>query len=51
MSGDGINEDALNAYVAKVIAEAPPLDDEQKVRLAELLRPVRNSLNVQRQAS
>ncbi len=28
-------------YIAKTLAEAPPLTDEQRTRLAELLRPVR----------
>ena len=28
-------------YVTKVLDAAPPLTDEQRVRLAELLRPVR----------
>lgn len=27
------------AYIEKVLAEAPPLTDEQKSRLAELFRP------------
>lgn len=27
------------AYIEKVLAEAPPLTDEQKIRLAELFRP------------
>lgn len=28
-------------YIKRVLATAPPLSDEQRVRLAELLRPVR----------
>jgi hypothetical protein len=40
MKGDGIDEAALDAYVARVIAKAPPLTDEQRTRLVELLRPV-----------
>jgi len=28
-------------YIRKVLAEAPPLTDEQRARLAELLTPVR----------
>lgn len=40
MKGDGINEAALDAYVKRVVAMAPPLTDEQRTRLAELLRPV-----------
>jgi hypothetical protein len=31
----------IAAFVQKVLAEAPPLNDEQRTRLAELLRPVR----------
>jgi hypothetical protein len=30
-------------YVERVLAEAPPLTDEQRTRLAELLRPVRHT--------
>lgn len=40
MKGDGTNEAALDAYVKRVVAMAPPLTDEQRTRLAELLRPV-----------
>jgi hypothetical protein len=40
MKGDGINTAALDAYVARAIAECKPLTDEQRTRLAELLRPV-----------
>lgn len=29
------------AYIEKVLTEAPPLTNEQRTRLAELLRPVR----------
>ncbi|MDP7724775.1 hypothetical protein QXH22_21105 [Mycobacterium sp. TY814] len=29
------------AFVAKVLATAPPLTPEQRTKLAELLRPVR----------
>jgi hypothetical protein len=29
------------AYIKKRVAEAPPLTDEQRAKLAELLRPVR----------
>jgi hypothetical protein len=32
---------SLEEHVARVLAEAPPLTDEQRCRLAELLRPVR----------
>lgn len=30
----------LDAYVARLVAEAPPLNDAQKAALAGLLRPV-----------
>ncbi|GEC99350.1 hypothetical protein KVA01_15050 [Kocuria varians] len=30
----------LDAYVARLVAEAPPLNDAQKATLAGLLRPV-----------
>jgi hypothetical protein len=30
-------------YITKVLAEAPPLTDEQRCRLAQLLRPARVS--------
>jgi hypothetical protein len=29
------------AYIDRLLADAPPLTDEQRTRLAELLRPVR----------
>ena len=31
----------LEHYIQKALASAPPLSDEQRTRLAELLRPVR----------
>lgn len=31
----------IDAWVDKVLASAPPLSDEQRTRLAELLRPAR----------
>lgn len=31
----------LSEYIERVLAEAPALSDEQRCRLAELLRPVR----------
>ncbi|MGV0772291.1 hypothetical protein [Mycobacterium syngnathidarum] len=34
-------EAKIAAYVNKVLSQAPPLSDEQRTRLAELLRPVR----------
>ena len=30
-------------YIAKIVAAAPPLTDQQRTALAELLRPVRIS--------
>jgi hypothetical protein len=35
----GLNGDPLAAHVARLVAEAPPLTDEQLDRLALLLRP------------
>lgn len=35
----------LEEYVESVLAEAPPLTDEQRTKLAELLRPVRTAGN------
>lgn len=34
-------EAVIADYVEKVLAAAPPLSDEQRTRLAELLQPVR----------
>lgn len=34
---------ALEEYVKQVVAVAPPLTDQQRSRLAELLRPVRRT--------
>jgi hypothetical protein len=31
----------MEKYVAKIVAEAPPLTDEQRMKLATLLKPVR----------
>lgn len=36
-----MNDDPIAEYVEKILAAAPSLTDEQKTRLAELLRPVR----------
>lgn len=33
--------DQLESYIEKVLSQAPPLNDEQRNRLAELLRPAR----------
>lgn len=38
-----VNSNALSAYVERILADAPPLSDEQRTRLAELLRPVRTT--------
>jgi excisionase family DNA binding protein len=35
--------DAVDAWVDRMLATAPPLTDEQRTRLAELLRPVRKA--------
>jgi hypothetical protein len=31
----------LGEHIEKILSEAPPLNEEQRTRLAELLRPVR----------
>lgn len=36
-------EERTAAYIEKVLAEAPPLTDEQRTRLAELLRPAKRA--------
>ena len=40
---DQLEQAKRNAWVDKVLAEAPPLTDEQRTQLAELLKPVRRS--------
>ena len=40
-------EDRINSYIKKVLAGAPPLSDEQRTRLAELLRPARQAVDRQ----
>ena len=37
----GLAAAKITDYILKVLAEAPPLSDEQRANLAELLRPVR----------
>jgi hypothetical protein len=32
----------ISDYIERILAEAPPLTDEQRTKLAELLKPVRN---------
>jgi hypothetical protein len=36
----------IDDYVEKVLAEAPRLTDEQRTLLAELLKPVRQSITL-----
>lgn len=36
--------DQIARYVAKVLAQAPPLSTEQRARLAELLEPARRAI-------
>ena len=38
-----MTEDELDARIRKIVDAAPPLTDQQRVKLAELLRPVRVS--------
>lgn len=47
---DAEPHDPIAAYVDKILAERPPLSDEQRTRLAELLRPVRQSVVAERLA-
>lgn len=42
-TGRDLAEANIAAYIAKVLADCPPLSDEQRTRLAELLRPARES--------
>lgn len=37
----GTGPPATDAYVARLLSAAPPLKPEQRTKLAELLRPVR----------
>lgn len=37
----GLKEAKATDYIRKLLDEAPPLTDEQRTRLAELLKPVR----------
>lgn len=41
----------IAAYIERVLAEAPPLSDEQRTRLAELLRPVRQPAATDRKSA
>jgi hypothetical protein len=41
-----VNRETLDEYVARVVAAAPPLTNQQRDRLAELLRPVRRTAPV-----
>lgn len=36
-----LNAAKIEAYIEKLLATAPPISDEQRTRLAALLRPVR----------
>ncbi|WP_082975682.1 hypothetical protein [Mycobacterium sp. E2238] len=36
----GLAEAKIHDFIEKVLADAPPLTDEQRARLSELLRPV-----------
>lgn len=40
----------LSEYIAKVLSAAPPLTDEQRTKLAELLRPAREHITAARLA-
>jgi hypothetical protein len=40
---DATEPDAVDRWVERTLATAPPLTDEQRTKLAELLRPVRKA--------
>ena len=40
-TNQGALPESVADHVAKILAEAPPLNDEQRIRLAELLTPAR----------
>lgn len=40
--------ETLRLYVERVLVDAPPLTDEQRTRLAELLKPIRQASSVDR---
>ncbi len=40
------HEEAIDAHIKRMVAEAPPLTHEQRTRLAELLRPVRRHARI-----
>jgi excisionase family DNA binding protein len=40
-AADLAEPDAVDAWVDRMLATAPPLTEEQRTRLAELLRPIR----------
>jgi hypothetical protein len=41
--GRSYAEQRIAEYIERVLAQAPPLSDEQRTRLAELLRPARRA--------
>jgi hypothetical protein len=41
-----LRTEALAEHIAKALDQAPPLTDEQRTRLAELLRPARQGKSV-----
>jgi hypothetical protein len=40
----------ITGYIEKVLGEAPPLTDEQRAKLAELLKPGRDAITAARLA-
>lgn len=46
----GLRAARAEEYINKLLAAAPPLSDEQRTRLAELLRPAREAVVAQRLA-
>jgi hypothetical protein len=45
-----LNAAKLEAYIEKTLAAAPPLSDEQRTKLAELLKPAREHITAARLA-
>jgi hypothetical protein len=45
-----LNEAKIADYIERALAEAPPLTDEQRSKLAELLKPAREAITQARLA-
>jgi hypothetical protein len=49
-TGKKLAEERTTARIAQLLAEATPLTDEQRAKLAELLQPARGAINAARLA-